>query len=189
MYLTSPNSKESWVYYKPDSFVFQKGRLLVGLSLYSKPETEEAYAFVLGLRYYTNKSSTLSHGEYILSRPKYNSTYSMLRLESGGNLKAYAYYEHVDWDSWEVSFKLFGIENGNSKSECRLPKKCGELGVCENNQCVAYPSSKGLKGWTKNCAPRALGKYGGGRGGGGEKVEYFEVRNLAHFLNWYKGRR
>ncbi|EXB94624.1 hypothetical protein L484_005781 [Morus notabilis] len=136
--------------------------------------------------YYTNKSSTLSHGEYILSRPKYNRTYSMLELESDGNLKAYAYYEHVDWDSWEVSFKLFGIENGNSQSECRLPRKCGELRVCENNQCVACSSSKGFRGWTKNCAPPTIGKYGWGRGCGGEKVEYFEVGNLAHFLNWYK---
>lgn len=183
MYLTSPSSKQPLVYYKPDSFLFQKGKTLVSLSLCSEPETEKAYAFVMGLRYYTNES-TVSHGEYILSRPKYNSTYSMLWLESDGNLKAHAYYEHVYWDAWEVSFRLFGIENGNSKSECRLLRKCGELGVCDNNQCVACPGPKGLMGWTKSCAPPDLKTCGGG--GAGAKVEYFKVRGLAHFLSWYK---
>lgn len=126
MYLTIPSSKQPLFNYKPDSFLFQKGKTLVSLSLYSEQETEKAYAFVMGLSHYTNES-TVSHGEYILSRPKYNSTYSMFRLESDGKLKAHAYYEHVDWDAWKVSFRLFGIENGNSKSECRLLRKCGEL--------------------------------------------------------------
>ncbi|KAL5576536.1 hypothetical protein UlMin_018235 [Ulmus minor] len=149
---------------------------------YYQPETEKAFAFELGLRYcyHINDLDTISL-KMIFSRPKYNSTYSMLRLESDGNLRVYTYYEHVDWDAWEVSFKLFDVEYGNSKSVCKLPKKCGEFGICENDQWVACPSPMGLKGWAKNCTPPALPQCDGG-----PNMDYFKVAGVTHFLNWTK---
>ncbi|XVF40338.1 hypothetical protein PTKIN_Ptkin01aG0105400 [Pterospermum kingtungense] len=53
------------------------------------PETGQAYACELGFTFDMNNSS--SSGTYILSRPKSNSTYSMLQVEPDGNLKIYAY--------------------------------------------------------------------------------------------------
>ncbi|KAL5575231.1 hypothetical protein UlMin_016930 [Ulmus minor] len=179
--LTSKHSDQGVLpYYNYE--LSQSNQTLVNLTFYSQPETEKACAFELGLRYYyhINDLDTISL-KMIFSRPKYNSTYSMLRLESDGNLRVYTYYEHVDWDAWEVSFKLFDVEYGNSKSACKLPKKCGEFGICENDQWVACPSPMGLKGWAKNCTPPALPQCDGG-----PNMDYFKVAGVTHFLNWTK---
>ena len=48
------------------------------MSLYRKPETQKAYAYVLGLRYYFKDAVT--DGEYILSRPIYNELISKIAL-------------------------------------------------------------------------------------------------------------
>lgn len=149
------------------------------MSLYSEPETQKAYAFVLGLRYYNN--DWVTHGECILSRPKFNSTCSTLRLQFDGNLKVYTFYEHVDQGAWELSFTLYGTENGNAKGGCLLPSKCGELDVCENNQCVGCLTPKGLKGWTKSCGLPELADCDGG-----PNVDYFKVKDMTHFLSWYE---
>lgn len=123
MYLTSNNSQDPLVCYKSD-MVLEGDKTMVNLSFYSEPETEKGYAFKLGLRYAINDS--ISFGDSVLSRPKYNSSYSVLILDLDGNHRVYTYYEHVDWVAWEVTFSLFGKEFGNSKRECRLPKKvCG----------------------------------------------------------------
>lgn len=153
LYLTSNNSRDPLVYYKSD-VVLEKDKTMVNLSLYSEPETEKGYAFEVELRYTMNDSTT--SGDFVLSRPKYNSSYSMLRLDLDGNLRVCTYYEHVDWGAWEITFSLFGKEVGNSKSECRLPKKCGGLGICEHNQCLACPRRKGLGGWSESCSPPVL---------------------------------
>ncbi|KAK1351324.1 hypothetical protein POM88_054456 [Heracleum sosnowskyi] len=98
---------------------------------------------------------TTSSGSASLSRAKYNATYSMLRISSDGNLKIYTYEEHVDYGAWEVTYVLFDRDEGR-ESECKMPQRCGLLGVCEDDQCVACPRPNGLTGWSKSCAPPVL---------------------------------
>ncbi|PON76986.1 Bulb-type lectin domain containing protein [Parasponia andersonii] len=67
------------------ALTFSSSRVLVSLvsdidnPKEAEPETQNVHSSVLGLRYSINGS--VSQGKYVLSRPKYNSTYSMLRLE------------------------------------------------------------------------------------------------------------
>ncbi|KAB2007590.1 hypothetical protein ES319_D10G040100v1 [Gossypium barbadense] len=150
---------------------------LANLKFYCSPESEQTYAYELGFTF-DMKGST-SSGTYILSRPKYNSTYSMLRVEPDGNLKIYTFNENVEWGTWENTFKLF--DGDDYESLCNLPRKCGSLGICEDNQCVACPKPKGLMGWSKSCAPPVLSPCKGGD----DKVGYYKVVGVEHFTNEY----
>ncbi|KAL3576190.1 hypothetical protein D5086_021473 [Populus alba] len=177
LYYKVKNSPEPLLYYKSDEFGNGQGSL-AHLNFYCKPEYEQAYAFEVGFTYDMNNSP--SSGTHILTRPKYNSTYSMLRLESDGNLKIYTYNENVDWGAWDLTFKLFDRDSDLEISECKLPKRCGSLGVCEDNQCVACPRPQGFLGWSKSCAPPALPPCKGGA-----NVDYYKVVGVEHFLNGY----
>ncbi|EOY27998.1 hypothetical protein QUC31_012796 [Theobroma cacao] len=175
LYYKSKYSPSPLLYYRSDEFGNGQGSL-ANLKFYSMPETEQAYAFELGFTFDMNNSS--SSGTHILSRPKYNSTYSMLRVESDGNLKIYTFNENVDWGAWENTFKLF--DGYDHESLCNLPKRCGSLGICEDNQCVACPKPKGLLGWSKNCTPPLLPPCKGGA-----NVGYYKVVGVEHFTNAY----
>ncbi|KAJ6333409.1 hypothetical protein OIU77_009306 [Salix suchowensis] len=177
LYYKVKNSPKPLLYYKSDEFGDGRGSL-ANLNFYCQPENEQAYAFEVGFTYDMNSSP--SSGSYILTRPKYNSTYSMLRLESDGNLRIYTYNEHVDWGAWDVTFKLFDRDSNREISECKLPQRCGSLGVCEDNQCVACPRPQGLFGWSKSCSPPALPPCKRGA-----KVDYYKVVGVEHFLNGY----
>ncbi|PIN20867.1 hypothetical protein CDL12_06423 [Handroanthus impetiginosus] len=119
------------------SFDYAADTLLVGQSLHlkgqisSKPETDDAFAYELRLE-------SQDKGNRILSRPKYNSELTYLRLEIDGGLRAYTFYDKVDYDSVE---------------ECQLLDRRGEFGVCEDSQHVACPSPNGLFCWSNNRAP------------------------------------
>ncbi|XVE88203.1 hypothetical protein DITRI_Ditri19aG0049900 [Diplodiscus trichospermus] len=177
MYYQSKNSYSTkpLLYYRSDEFGNGQGSL-ANLKFYCMPETEQANAFELGFTFDMNNSS--SSGTYILSRPKYNSTYSILRVESDGNLKIYTYDENVDWGAWENTFKLF--DGDDHESLCKLPRRCGSLGICEDNQCVACPKPKGLLGWSKSCAPPVMPPCKAGA-----KVGYYKVEGVEHFSNGY----
>ncbi|GFY88961.1 curculin-like (mannose-binding) lectin family protein [Actinidia rufa] len=94
MYYKSKNSLKPLIFYKSDEFGNGKG-YLENMVFNCAPETDEAYAFEL--RFEFDMKNSPSSGTYILSRPKYNSTYSMLRVGMDGNLRVYTYDEHVDW--------------------------------------------------------------------------------------------
>ncbi|KAK5792280.1 hypothetical protein PVK06_033394 [Gossypium arboreum] len=149
---------------------------LANLKFYCKPETEQAYTYELGFTF-DMKGST-SSGTYVFSRPKYNSTYSLLRVEPDGNLKIYTFNENVDWGAWETTFKLF--DGDDHESLCNLPKKCGSLGICDDNQCVACPKLKGLTGWSQSCAPPALSPCKSAA-----NVGYYKVVGVEHFTSKY----
>ncbi|KAF3442411.1 hypothetical protein FNV43_RR16327 [Rhamnella rubrinervis] len=100
-----------------------------------------------------------SGGTLTLGRPKYKGTSSFLRLEIDGNLKIYTYNDKLDYDAWEVTFSLFDRESKWDVKECQLPERCGSFGLCEDNQCVACPSSKGLFGWSKSCEAEKVRSY------------------------------
>nr|POE96260.1 epidermis-specific secreted glycoprotein ep1 [Quercus suber] len=143
LYYKSRNSPSPTLYFvSPSDLVFVQEGTLENVTLHSTPETDEGYAYDLGLQYYV--ANPFNDGNRILARPKYNRTLSFLRLGINGNLRIYTYYDKVDWHAWEVTYTLF--DRDSTESECQLPERCGEFGLCDNNQCVACPMSNGLLG-------------------------------------------
>jgi hypothetical protein len=178
MYYQSKNAQKPLLYYKSDEFGNGKGALAY-LDFYCEPEYGYNYAFELGFRY--NMSNSDSSGSSILSRPKFNSTYTMLRVDTDGNLRMYTYNDFVDWGAWDVSYELFDTSGDyGHASLCRLPTKCGSLGVCEDDQCVGCPSPKGLLGWSKACAPPALTPCKSAK-----NARYYKVDGVEHYTSEY----
>ncbi|KAH0697018.1 hypothetical protein KY290_014449 [Solanum tuberosum] len=159
-----------------DDFGNGKGSL-ANFDFYCEPEYGENYTFELGFR--INMTNSPSSGTSIFTRPKYNSTYTMFRVDMDGNLRMYTYEPNVDWGAWEVTYRLLDRDN-DGKSECKLPRRCGSLGVCEDSQCVACPSPRGLIGWSKGCAPPKLPVCRGG-----SNVDYYKVEGVEHFTSDY----
>lgn len=87
LYYQSKNVQKHFLFYKFDAFVDCKGSLAF-LGFYSAPEYG---AFELGLKF--NLSNSCSFERIIFSRPKFNSTYSMLRVDIDGNVRTYTYAE------------------------------------------------------------------------------------------------
>lgn len=138
-------------------------------------ERDAPWAYLFRLDFFVNNSTTPFDSAYF-SRPKYNITYSWLRVGMDGNLKIYTYEPHVDYTAWEITYRLFNRNQGD-ESECKLPQRCGSLGVCSDSQCVGCPTPNGLVGWSKTCAPPALPACGKGA------VDYFKVGGIEHFTN------
>ncbi|WCJ20024.1 Curculin-like (mannose-binding) lectin family protein [Euphorbia peplus] len=135
LYYKSPNSPKSLIYF---SF-----RDLISVSEGLKMVTLGAD---LSLEY--------ESGSVTLRRAKYNTTLTYLRLEIDGNLRLHTYEDNADWGAWEVTYALF--DRNSWESECQLPQRCGQFGLCDQNQCVACPTPKGLKGWSENCEVEKL---------------------------------
>ncbi|KAI3965052.1 hypothetical protein MKX01_013983 [Papaver californicum] len=180
LYFKGKNLKKPLLYYSSDWFDTSNQGPMTRAFFNSAPESEEAHAYELTLQFFVANSSA---GTSILGRPKYNSTLSFLRLGFDGSLNIYTYYDKVSYGAWEVTFRMFTLrgENGDV-SECKLPSRCGSFGVCEDEQCVACPTAKGLLGWSKNCAPPAQRKCETGKS---NKVDYFKVVGVEHFMSDY----
>ncbi|KAL5731164.1 hypothetical protein ACHQM5_003921 [Ranunculus cassubicifolius] len=180
MSLKSKNSPKPIVYHQYKSLERQDGTLS-SVTFESTPENGEPYAYRLQFRMLIGNETFGLTG--IVGRPKYNSTFSMLRVESDGSLKAYTYYDKVDEGRWDITYSLFD-KNGDahSTSECQLPTRCGSLGVCEDSQCVACPRPQGLLGWSKACAPPSLPAC---KSGGSLNARYYKVVGVDHFMDAY----
>jgi hypothetical protein len=175
LYYKSKNSPRPILYFlSSDWFSIQEGSL-ENVTVYCTPDTDEGYAYDIGLEYHLANSS--NSGNRILARPKYNSTLTFLRLGIDGNIRFYTYYDKVDWRAWENTYTLF--DRDWTESECQLPERCGEFGLCEDNQCVACPLSNGLVGWSKDCKPKKLTSCGV------NDFHYYKVEGVDHFMSKY----
>ncbi|GMN54380.1 hypothetical protein TIFTF001_023506 [Ficus carica] len=144
---------------------------LQNVTLGASPEGSDSTAYDVSLELSTG-------GNYYVGRPKYNGTLSFLRLGIDGNIKVYTYDDKVDLQAWEVVFSIFDRESF-WESECQLPDRCGTFGVCEDNQCVACPSEKGLLGWSKSCAPPKVSSCKP------SDFHYYKVEGVDHFSSKY----
>ncbi|KAF8024191.1 hypothetical protein BT93_F1399 [Corymbia citriodora subsp. variegata] len=181
LYYTSKNSPKPLLYYTFAKYMDIADESLAQVTLKSAPETVEGYAYEVTLTYaVANKTSGVGGG-LILARPKYNSALTMLRLEIDGNLRAYTGYTYdddVDYQAWEVTFSLFS-RDGDWDTECQLPSRCGDFGLCADSQCVACPSARGLSGWSESCAsPRVKSCRPG-------DFSYYKLAGVDHFLSKY----
>ncbi|MQL75856.1 hypothetical protein Taro_008240 [Colocasia esculenta] len=127
-------------------------------------------AWQLGLRPSTG-------GSLVLAQPKYNATISLLRLQVDGNLVAYTYNDQVDSQPTERTFVFFSDGARGVLAGCELPSKCGSLGVCKDDACVACPTPRGLLGWSERCSAP---KPGGCRVGANQG--YYKVAGVENFL-------
>ncbi|CAA7402353.1 unnamed protein product [Spirodela intermedia] len=132
-----------------------------------EPESDDNFAWELKL--------VQNNGADILARPKYNASLSILRLQLDGNLVAFTYYEPVDSQAWERTFSFFS-DNGILEG-CELPSKCGSLGVCKDDMCVACPTPNGLLGWSDSCSSPKDGACKAAAG-----AAYYKVVGVENFL-------
>ena len=173
MYYKSSNSPKPMIY--TSLFDIEKG-ILQNVTMTGTPD-DLGYAYSLYLTYYRSGSPYPSGGRNLV-RPKYNSTSTFLRLDIDGNIRLYTYFDKVDNQGWEVTYTLFDRDSGD-ETECQLPERCGKFGVCEDSQCVACPSPKGLMGWSKDCAPLKLS------GCGESDFQYYKLEGVDHFMIKY----
>ncbi|PIA27013.1 hypothetical protein AQUCO_08400050v1 [Aquilegia coerulea] len=179
MYLKSKNSPKPLLYYVTQ--LQSKSNSPISRVVFNnKPLTEEAYEYELEYIVY-NVNSSDGNTQFIGRPTKFNSTLSILRVGLDGSLKVYSFYDRVQLGGWEVTFSAFDRDDLYGVSECRLPTKCGSLGVCEDNECVACPTPKGLLGWSKNCALPKLPSCKPGS----QVVNYFKVVGVEHFTYEY----
>ncbi|XP_074357031.1 EP1-like glycoprotein 2 [Apium graveolens] len=165
-----PNNTKTPILYNKNNFGTGKdilSQILFTIEPFTRIDSDTVWAYEFHLQSFMN-NSTSSSGAAVLSRAKYNATYSMLRVDSDGNLKIYTYEEHVDYGAWDVTYVLFDRDQGRER-ECKLPHRCGSFGVCEDDQCVACPTPNGLTGWSKTCGKGA--------------VDYYKVVGVEHFTN------
>ncbi|KAF9590180.1 hypothetical protein IFM89_031835 [Coptis chinensis] len=177
LYLKSKNSPKPLLYYTTGENPPYQGSIPTSMVFNAVPANSDAAAYELRYEFQAESNWTS-----MLARPKYNSSFSFLRLESDGDLKIYTFYDKVDWSAWEVTYSLFGPKEGlDGGNECKLPKKCGSLGLCDKNQCVACPRPKGLKGWSESCQPPRLPHYKMRA----NNVDYYKVVGVEHFMSGY----
>ncbi|KAJ9153509.1 hypothetical protein P3X46_026938 [Hevea brasiliensis] len=162
MYYKSPNSPNPLLY-------FTFSRLLDVMA----PLQQVTFRSDLSLAYQGAKSSG---GTITLRRPKYDTTLSYLRLEIDGNLRIYTYDDNADWSAWQVTYALFSRDSW--ETECQLPERCGNFGLCQDEQCVACPSPKGLLGWSKNCQAAKVSC-------GVKDFYYYKLQGVDHFNSKY----
>ncbi|KAA8523995.1 hypothetical protein F0562_010574 [Nyssa sinensis] len=172
MYYKSKNSPKPLLYFSSSElFTISKGNL-ENLT-FSCEEMDNGFSYYLLFDYTVkNPSST---GNRYLARARYNGTLTFLRLGIDGNIRFYTYNDNVDIGAWEVTYALF--DRDSTESECQLPGRCGEFGLCEDNQCVACPKPNGLVGWSKDCKPMAVTSC---------KVNdfyYYKLQGVDHFMS------
>ncbi|KAK3026471.1 hypothetical protein RJ639_041768, partial [Escallonia herrerae] len=146
-YYTSKNSPKPMFYYQ--WLTIDQGSL-TNVTFNAEIYTDQGDATELRFDY-SATNIQFSSGGRIIARPKYNATLTYLRLGVDGNVRLYAYNILVDYRPTEVTYTLFSRDS-DDVDECQLPDRCGNFRLCENNQCVACPSLKGLLGWSKECA-------------------------------------
>ncbi|KAE8706099.1 Epidermis-specific secreted glycoprotein EP1 [Hibiscus syriacus] len=143
-----PNTPKPLVYFRSSVWPNTQDGTLQTVTL-NVEETNDGFAYDVLLDY-TVANSSIGTGNLILTRPKYNSTLSFLRLGIDGNLRVFTYYD----------------------------KRCGNFGVCEDNQCVACPSPNGLLGWSRNCQAQKVSCSP-------NTFSYYKVDGVNHFMSQY----
>uniref|UniRef100_A0A803LC62 Bulb-type lectin domain-containing protein n=2 Tax=Chenopodium quinoa TaxID=63459 RepID=A0A803LC62_CHEQI len=180
LYYKSPNSPTPLPYYRIDqSFVptFSKEfRYDVFVKDFDNPISSQT------IQYTT--TSSLSSSSQELVKTSYDSRLSLLRLEYDGKLRVHT-FDPMIIGVWYEEFTLFKGEplsrNQLGATECQMPEKCGNFGICYKGECVACPSPRGLMRWSEDCAPPTVG----GNSGDDTDAKYYKMRGIRHFSCMY----
>ncbi|KAI4323012.1 hypothetical protein L6164_022655 [Bauhinia variegata] len=166
LYYKSNNSPRPILYWFPsDWFSFPQGSL-ANVTLTSDPETFEVAL------------SGSPNGGRIIGRPVNNSTITYLRLGIDGNIKLHTYFLDVRSGVWQETFTLFDRDS-DEENECQLPERCGQFGLCEDNQCVACPLENGIFGWSKDCKAKAVTSCKP------SDFHYYKLEGVEHYMSKY----
>ncbi|KAL5731160.1 hypothetical protein ACHQM5_003917 [Ranunculus cassubicifolius] len=163
LYLKSKNSPKPLLYYAKVLQLSPINRVVYKV----EPLSENAFEYEIAFEVFVGNSS---YSQRIGRPTKFNSTLSLLRVGSDGSLKVYSFYDRVELGGWEVTYSEFDRDDIYGGTECRLPTRCGSLGVCEDDQCVACPTPKGI---LPSCK------------GGSQVVDYYKVVGVEHFTYEY----
>ncbi|XAR56469.1 hypothetical protein NMG60_11036974 [Bertholletia excelsa] len=174
-YYKGNNSPKPYLYFSSDLFMISQGTL-ESVKFNCEPETEEAYAYLLKMEF-NLVNSTSGGGYLIMTRPKYNSTLTYMRLGVDGNLRLFTFYDKVDYGAWEETYTLFRRDS-DDRNECQLPERCGKFGLCEDSQCVACPTPSGLMGWSKRCEAQKVSCKP-------NEFQYYKLEGVDHFMSTY----
>lgn len=79
-----------------------------------------------------------------------------------------------------TSYTLFNRDS-HDEFECQWPEKCGKLGLCGNEQCVACPLESGLFGWSNNCTAKPV------KSCKARDFHCYKVEGVRHYLSKYTG--
>ena len=173
LYYKSKNSPRPSKYWFSSSwFSFEKGSL-ENVTLKSDPES-----FEYGFDFFVANSTTF--GNSMIGRPENNSTLTYLRLGIDGNIQFHTYFLDVRSGVWKVTFTLFDEDEDLDESECQLPERCGNFGLCENNQCVACPLENGIFGWSNKCSPKPLEGVCKA-----SEFHYYKLEGVEHYMSKY----
>ncbi|XP_022931552.1 epidermis-specific secreted glycoprotein EP1-like [Cucurbita moschata] len=175
LYYKSPNSPKPMRYYSSTDMLSVRKGVLANLTLIADVDPDQGFATELILNSDTGSPQS---GGAVLTRPKYNSTLTFLRLGIDGNLRLITYNDKVDWGPSEISFTLFDRDS-TRENECQWPERCGQFGLCEDNQCVACPTENGLAGWSKSCAPKKVSSCDP------KSFHYYKLVGVDHVLTKY----
>ncbi|KAL1805715.1 hypothetical protein ACET3Z_028783 [Daucus carota] len=177
MYYTPANSLRPMPYFTFSQwFNITKGATIQNMTFQSENEYDQGFAYNLQFGLGVANSPYSAGG--ILSRIKYNTTLSFLRLEMDGNIKIYTYNDKVDYGAWEVTYTLFSKDS--DASECQLPSRCGKFGLCEDSQCVGCPSPNGpALAWSKSCEAPKVSSCAA------KDFHYSKMEGVDHFMVKY----
>ncbi|KAF9589191.1 hypothetical protein IFM89_019700 [Coptis chinensis] len=186
-YYQSKQSPEQEIYSQMQNINPESpGNILAKMTLQSEPVENEPYFFILKFNFTSIDSASTSTSPLGLEL-KFNTTYSYLQLGQDGNFRIYTYFDKVNDTTtrppWDETFTMFSRRRFY-ESECQLPLRCGEFGVCEDNQCVACPTPKGLMGWSTRCAPPKLPPCSSQSG---INVDYYKIVGVEHFSSNFSG--
>ncbi|KAF7822634.1 epidermis-specific secreted glycoprotein EP1-like [Senna tora] len=174
LYYTNKNSPKKPI--KCSSMISIPKGILQNVTLSSDPETFEVN-FDYGM---INAPEYSNQGTRYLANPVNNSTLTYLRLGIDGNVRMLTYFVNVRQGVWRETYALYDRDNFvNDESECQWPEKCGAFGLCEDNQCVACPSSQGLKGWSKDCKAKAVTSCRA------SDFHYYKLEGVEHYMSKY----
>uniref|UniRef100_A0A803LC61 Bulb-type lectin domain-containing protein n=1 Tax=Chenopodium quinoa TaxID=63459 RepID=A0A803LC61_CHEQI len=160
LYYKSPNSPIPLPYYRIDqsfaSTPSKEFRYDVLVKDFDNPITSHT------IQYTTTDSISSSNQELV--KTSYDSRSSFLRLDYDGRLRVHTSPTPENGD-WSEEFTLFKGEplsrNQLGATECQMPEKCGNFGICYKGECVACPSPRGLMRWSDDCVPPTVGGYSG----------------------------
>ncbi|KAE8683758.1 epidermis-specific secreted glycoprotein EP1-like [Hibiscus syriacus] len=154
-----PNTPKPLVYFRSSVWPNTQDGTLQTVTL-NVEETNDGFAYNVLLDY-TVANSSIGTGNIILTRPKYNSILSFLRLGIDGNLRVFTYYErYIHKHGKRHSLSFPGTQYG------------------AQNQCVACPSPNGLLGWSRNCQAQKVSCSP-------NTFSYYKVDGVDHFMRQY----
>ncbi|KAL2331355.1 hypothetical protein Fmac_018936 [Flemingia macrophylla] len=146
--------------------------------------TSDAESFEIEFAYHVANTSPLMDMKLnnipvgVMAMPVNNSTLTYFRLGIDGNIRLHTYFLGVRAGVWQVTYTLFDRDSYD-ESECQLPERCGKLGVCEDEQCVACPMENGIVGWSKNCTFKAVTPCKA------SEFHYYKVEGVRHYMSKY----